>query len=299
MSPFALVSLRRTVLITLIFLLLPVAGLHDDADRALVAAAPTGRIRHALAGLPLSFEPNLGQADPRVKFLSRGRGYTLFLTKDQAVLETQESGEEGRLWSVARGPLLSDRNSKFETRNSAALRAPNSNPESPLVLRLRLLGANAGAKVTGHDELPGKSNYFIGKDPTKWHTHIPTYGRVRFASIYPGVDLVYYGEQNGQLEYDFVLAPGADPKRISLAIGAEAEIGGKLKALRIASNGDLVVHLPGGELRLRRPVVYQAQSTVDSRESTVLSRQLTTDHGQLSIQIPESQTANWLTRAMS
>jgi len=286
MSPFALVSLRRTVLITLTFLLLPVAGLHDDADRALVAAAPTGRIRHALAGLPLSFEPNLGQADPRVKFLSRGRGYTLFLTKDQAILamqesgaRSQESGEEGRPWSVARGPLLSDRNSKLETRNSAALRAPNSNPESPLVLRLRLLGANAGAKVSGHDELPGKSSYFIGKDPAKWHTHIPTYGRVRFASIYPGVDLVYYGEQNGQLEYDFVLGPGADPKRISLAIGAEAEIGGKLKALRIASNGDLVVHLPGGELRLRRPVVYQAQSTVDSRESAVLSRQLTTDHG--------------------
>ena len=129
MSPFALVSLRRTGLITLTFLLLPVAGLHDDADRALVAAAPTGRIRHALAGLPLSFEPNLGQADPRVKFLSRGRGYTLFLTKDQAVLETQESGEGRRQSFLVPGPSLSDRNSKFGTRNSAALRAPNSNPE--------------------------------------------------------------------------------------------------------------------------------------------------------------------------
>jgi len=286
MSSLALVSLRRTALITATFLLFPVAGLHDGADHALVVAAPTARIRHALAGLPLSFEPNLGQADPRVKFLSRGRGYTLFLTKDQAILamqesgaRSQESGEEGRPWSAARGPLLCDRNSKLETRKSAAHCAPNSNPESPLIVRLRLQGANSGAKVAGQDELPGKSNYFIGNDPKKWRTRVPTYGRVRFASIYPGVDLVYYGEQNGQLEYDFVLAPGADPKRISLAIAAEAELGGKLKALRIASNGDLVVHLPDSELRLRRPVVYQARSTVDSGESAVQSRQRTTDHG--------------------
>jgi hypothetical protein len=318
MSPFALVSLRRTGLITLTFLLLPVAGLHDDADRALVAAAPTGRIRHALAGLPLSFEPNLGQADPRVKFLSRGRGYTLFLTKDQAILamqesgaRSQESGEEGRPWSAARGPLLSDRNSKFGTRNSAALRAPNSNPESPLVLRLRLLGANAGAKVTGMDELPGKSNYFIGKDPKKWHTHIPTYGRVRFASIYPGVDLVYYGEQNGQLEYDFVLAPGADPRAIQLAIAGPGQEDSRQKAvgsrqkpsrnqtphtirigkpeiappLRIAANGDLIVAQAGGDLRLHKPVAYQVLSSVQNRRRT-------TDDGQRTTPNPKSKIQN-------
>ncbi len=259
MSPFALVSLRRIVLITVTFLLFPVAGLHDDSDRALVAAAPTGRIRHALAGLPLSFEPNLGQADPRVKFLSRGRGYTLFLTKDQAILAMQESGarsqepgEEGRPWSEARGPSLKDRNSKLEARNSAAHRAPNPDPESPLVLRL--VGARPDAEVTGRDELPGKANYFIGTDPKKWRTNVPTYAKVRYHDVYPGVDLEYYGSPSahGQLEYDFIVAPGADPSAIALRVGAVRE-----PPLRIEADGDLVIPGNRGEIRFHKPLIYQ------------------------------------------
>jgi hypothetical protein len=161
------------------------------------------------------------------------------------------------------------------------------------------------------DELPGKSNYFIGKDPKKWHTHVPTYGRVRFASIYPGVDLVYYAGQNRQLEYDFVLAPGADPRAIQLAIAGPGQedsgqkaVGNKQKAprsqtphaipngkpeiappLRIAANGDLIVAQARGDLRLHKPVAYQVPSTVQNRRRT-------TDDGQRTSPNPKSQIQN-------
>jgi len=72
----------------------------------------------------------------------------------------------------------------------------------------------------GAEELPGKTNYFIGNDPKKWRTNVPTYAQVRYHDVYPGVDLVYYGNQGGQLEYDFVVAPGADPSAIALDVGA-------------------------------------------------------------------------------
>src|SRR5947207_7339241 len=85
----------------------------------------------------------------------------------------------------------------------------------PDVLQMKLVGANQAAKVTALDELPGKSNYFIGNDPKKWRTDVPTYGKVKYQGVYPGIDLVYYGNQR-QLEYDFVVAPGADRKAITL-----------------------------------------------------------------------------------
>ena len=333
MSPLAFVILRRAWVCLVGVLVLPFVGVTDHSSRAPVAAVPDGRVRLARAGLPLSFEPNLGQADPSVEFLSRGRGYTLFLTKDQAILAMQESGarskepgEEGRPSSVARGPSLNDRNSKFGIRNSNAhhslpptasrlpglhTRAVSPDLVFPSVLRLRLLGASTGAKVAGMDELPGKSNYFIGKDPKKWHTHVPTYGRVRFASIYPGVDLVYYAGQNRQLEYDFVLAPGADPRAIQLAIAGPGQedsgqkaVGNKQKAprsqtphaipngkpeiappLRIAANGDLIVAQARGDLRLHKPVAYQVPSTVQNRRRT-------TDDGQRTSPNPKSQIQN-------
>jgi hypothetical protein len=221
MSPFALVSLRRTVLIAVTFFLLPIPGMNDTASRVLVAASPTRRIHPALAGLPLSFEPNLGQVDPRVKFLSRGRGYTLFLTKDQAIL-------------------------RIERRKAKS--------ENELV-HLRLVGAKSDAEVTGRDELPGKSNYFIGNDPKKWRTNVPTYAKVRYKDVYPGVDLEYHGSPSahGQLEYDFIVAPGADPSIIALRVGAVRE-----PPLRIEADGDLMIPANRGEILFHKPLIYQA-----------------------------------------
>src|SRR5260370_1159377 len=119
---------------------------------------------------------------------------------------------------------------------------------------MRLVGANATAPVTGLEELPGKSNYFIGNDPSKWRTNVPNYAKVKYANVYPGVDLVYYGNQR-QLEFDLVVQPGADPNAVTLDF--RAALNGKPAALRINDKGDLVV----GEVIFHKPVVYQPTTT--------------------------------------
>jgi len=133
---------------------------------------------------------------------------------------------------------------------------------------MKLVGANPASQIAGLEELPGRSNYFIGNDPKKWRTNVPNYAKVRYKGIYPGVDLVYYGNQR-HLEYDFVVAPGADPKAIRLGFetgNSKLETGdSKLEirnskfapTLRIDADGDLVVSIEGGELRFRKPVIYQ------------------------------------------
>src|SRR5205823_14344603 len=111
-------------------------------------------------------------------------------------------------------------------------------PDSGLVLRLQLVGANPNPHIAGLEELPGKVNYLLGNDPTKWHTNISTYAKVQYQGVYPGVDLVYYGQQ-GHLEYDFVVAPGVDPQVIRLAF---ADLGGAglTPAPTLDANGDLI-----------------------------------------------------------
>jgi hypothetical protein len=127
--------------------------------------------------------------------------------------------------------------------------ATNNEPRTPdAVLHMKLVGANLQAKVSGLEELPGKSNYFMGNDPKKWRTNVPNYAKVKYADVYPGVDLVYYGNQ-GKLEYDFVVSPGADPGRITL----ELQTGQS----KIDKHGDLVVATDGGEVVFHKPVIYQ------------------------------------------
>jgi hypothetical protein len=208
------------------------------AVHAAKASGPRPAARKALASkslptalsLPLFFEPNQGQTAPQVKFLARGAGYGLFLTADEAVLELQTSA--------------------VSTQHSAPgsqLSAVSSQLASSSVIRMRLDGANASACVSGGSPLPGKSSYFIGNDPAKWHHEIPQFARVQYQAVYPGVDLVYYGNQ-GQLEYDFRVAPGADPNQIALSFqGASTRI----------DSGDLMLSTDQGDVRFRAPHVYQ------------------------------------------
>jgi hypothetical protein len=164
----------------------------------------------------LSFQANQGQLAGPVDFLARGPGYVLYLSAGSAVL---------------------------------GLKAPSAGDAAALdVLTMHLVGAAAAAAV-GLDPLAGHSNYFIGDDPAAWHTGVPTYGRVEYDSVYPGINLVYYGNQR-QLEYDFVLAPGADPAAIDLAF--EGALG-----MALDPQGDLVLHIAGGDLVERAPVLYQ------------------------------------------
>jgi hypothetical protein len=193
-----------------------------------------------------------------VKFVSRGPGYSLFLTPTEAVFQLRiadlglrnanhEKAGPARL-SL---PSATSGFSRYGRDPQPEIGSPKSairNPKSE-ILRLRLVGANPSPQVRGLEELPGKSNYFIGDDPSKWRTNVPNYAKVEYREVYPGVNLVYYGNQR-QLEHDFVVAPGADPNAIRFAIeGADK--------LELDAAGDLVLHVAGGKVCLRKPVVYQ------------------------------------------
>ncbi len=189
----------------------------------------------AYGKLALRFEANRGQSDPRVRFLSHGSGYELFLTEREAVLAL------GR-------PAPSSHSSLTRFERSRGL-PPLRPGAAASVLRLRLVGASPAPRVLGLEELSGKSNYFIGNDPRNWRTGVASYGRVKYQGIYPGVDLVFYGNHH-RLEYDFVVAPGADPTSIALDVEGA-------RSLRVNGLGDLLIHVPGGEVQFQRPVVYQ------------------------------------------
>jgi hypothetical protein len=176
--------------------------------------------------LPLSFERNEGQADRRAEFISRGRGYAMFLARGgEAVLVlTSSSG-------------------------SSADPSIKKDGDSRAALRLKLTGADKQSRAHGRDELPGKANYLRGNDPKQWRTGIPTYAKVAYEDVYPGIDLVYYGNQR-QLEYDLIVHPGADPRLIALEIeGADR--------LDVDTAGDLVLQTAIGVVRQRKPVIYQ------------------------------------------
>ncbi|PYV26998.1 MAG: hypothetical protein DMG27_05145, partial [Acidobacteria bacterium] len=207
--------------------------------------AVEARLVAAYGKLPLSFEANSGQADDSVKFLSHGRGYTVSLTATEAALCFGAPERCGTRSAVKD--------------NEAALHR-TAQPAGTLV-NMKLVGANRGPRVSGLDRLPGTANYFIGSNPRNWRTRVATYAKVRYKSVYPGIDLIYYGNQ-AQLEYDFVVAPGADPKTIRLSL----EGGG---ALKLDARGDLVLGGKGEEIRFHRPRFYQERG---SRQQQVPGR---------------------------
>src|SRR5438309_3435632 len=196
------------------------------------AAATEARVSEAYGKLPLHFEANRGQTHQDVRFLARGPGYSLYLTAGEAVLVLTKPNPDTKR----------DAHSTPERLNTQAR-------GTPVVVRMSLVGAAPKPPVTGLEELPGKANYFIGNDPAKWRTNVPTYAKVHYREVYPGIDLVYYGNQR-QLEYDLVVRPGADPTRIVLDIqGAER--------LQVDAQGDLVLHTSVGPIRQRKPVIHQ------------------------------------------
>jgi hypothetical protein len=193
--------------------------------------APAAKSRQSLARLPLSFEANQGQTDKEVDYLSRGPGYTVFLTPTEAVL------------TLSPAQLAAD---SSEEKGTFGLLAPK--PEATAV-RIQLIGANPAGHATGGNRLPGNVNYFRGNDPSRWQTRIPTYAEVQYHDVYPGIGLLYYGNQQ-QLEYDFQVAPGADPSQIRLAFAGA-------QSIRVDARGDLVMQAGGQTLRQHQPVAYQ------------------------------------------
>ncbi len=199
-------------------------------------ATASARLLERYGKLPLRFEANQGQTDEDVKFLSRGKGYTMFLTSGGAVMTLRAPGKENKQSGEVREGESGSRERGMESGRSA-------------VLRMNLVGANHGTRVVGGEELPGKSNYLIGNDRSKWRIDVPNYDRVKYESVYPGVDLVYYGHQ-GELESDFIVAAGADAAAIRLRMDGA-------KRVRINRQGDLELEMDGGKVVLGKPVVYQ------------------------------------------
>jgi hypothetical protein len=206
---------------------------------SLAATSPTATSKSALLAasgdLPLRFEANRGQTDPRVNFLSRAAGSALFLTPAGAVLTLDAPSH------------LDDRSAESSSANYLRRNARSS--RNRVALQMSLEGANPAVAAQGLDRLPGKSNYFIGNNPRNWRTNVPAYAKVRYAAVYPGVDLIYYGNRRA-LEYDFVLAPGADPSQIRLKVaGADS--------ISVSSDGGVVLKTAAGNVNLALPQIYQ------------------------------------------
>ncbi len=178
--------------------------------------AATAEARNSYGRLPLSFEANCGQSEQACDYLARGAGYALFLKPTEAIF-------------------------RLDQRHAAA-------GSSSALLRMVLVRADA-APAEGVKELPGKVNYFVGNDPAGWRTDVRTFGRVRYHGIYPGIDLTYYGNQR-QLEYDFEIAPGADPETVSLRFEGADKV-------EVDATGALLLTLGEKVIRQPKPTIYQ------------------------------------------
>ena len=161
--------------------------------------------------LPIAFEPNVGQGPARARYFARAANYKLILTDNETIVELNDGG--------------------------------------PSKIRMTMAGTSPDARFEALDTLPGISNYYLGNDPNKWRTHVPQYARLKQRDSYPGIDMVFYS-RNGQLEYDCIVRPGADPSQIRFAYEG-------VERLRVDSNGDLVLSTGGRELRQLKPTVYQ------------------------------------------
>jgi hypothetical protein len=191
----------------------------------------------------LRFEANAALTDTAARFLARGNGYELALTASEVVLA-------------------------LRTAVDAASPGTHATPKQASLVRLRFLGATPGARVLGEEQLPGTVNYFRGSEPARWRTKVPVFGRVRCEQIYPGIDLIYYGNQR-QVEHDFLVAPGADPKQIAMTFDGVDDV-------KLDPKGNLRLHAGEGEVILQAPIAYQI---IDGARHEVAAAFALTAHG--------------------
>jgi Big-like domain-containing protein/ASPM-SPD-2-Hydin domain-containing protein/beta-propeller repeat-containing protein len=208
-----------------------------SASLSPVKMQPTPQfISKLLPHLPISFEENRGQFDSRVKFLSRGAGYGLFLSSGQATIL-----HKGRAHLTDGGDA-----------SSVVAAMSGSEVQIKSITQLTWLGANPNSQPRGNGRQGGESNYLIGKDPSKWRRHVQHYDRVRLHELYPGIDLVYHGAQQ-QVELDYVIAPHANPREIQVGISGPSIVS-------INESAQLSISSAGDELLLLPPSAYQERN---------------------------------------
>lgn len=186
------------------------------APALLAFAAPVMSPEALLTRVPIEFEVNQGQHDASVRYLARARGYQMFLTDAGAVI---------------------------------SLSQPSVQYAESSVIQMRFMGANQMPELVGKEPSEHKANYLRGDDILVSHSNIPNYARVLYRKVYPGIDVAFYGK-NGSVEYDFLLQPGANPKRIEIAFDGA-------RRLELDERGDLLIHTVAGVLTQHKPIVYQ------------------------------------------
>ena len=196
-------------------------------------------VRASLQALPLAFEENQGQTDPQVKYMARGSGYTVFLTGNDTVFALHSSAHSAE---TTRNP-----------RSTAGVQTPGIDDRSAAI-HMQLVGGNPQSVIAASHELPSRSNYFIGTDSRQWHSNVAQYARVAYADVYPGVDMAFYGVQK-QLEFDFIVAPGASPRAIRLGLSGTQQI-------TTDDSGNLVLGSSAGDVVLHKPFAYQQKDGV-------------------------------------
>lgn len=230
-------GLRCLPVVTQLPLWLALGGCAPTTETAIPAAR--GKVQMAYGKVPMSFEANEGQADPSTKFLGRGRGYGVFLQRSKFTLVYRKE-------AAPRDPRRSDAVADFLQTHATP----------PVVVETRLVGGET-ERIVGLEELPGKVNYFTGSDPTRWRTGVPTFGKVKYESVYPGVDLVFHSSER-DLEYDFVVAPGASHETIRLAFDEADHV-------TVDGQGNLRVRASGQEIVHQAPVIFQESDGVRTR----------------------------------
>ena len=203
-------------------------------DPVLSAQSSSPAIAGAYGQLPLAFIQNDGQLDKHVKYYERGAGHTTFFSENGVTLALSKV--------IPRGDSAPE--------NDSSLAFPvDAQAHTTTVVKLAPLGANKRPRIVAESQMSAKVNYFKGNDRKSWRSNVPTYQAVRYEEIYPGIDLRFYGN-NQQLEYDFIVNPGADPDGIALAYEG-------IEKLSINAGGELVVQLKDGAMIQKRPVIYQ------------------------------------------
>lgn len=225
------------------------AGLCKE-DAAPIAIPAVNQARQ-----PMSFEINRGQANSDVRFVGRGRDFALLLKSNEAVLSLRNRKQ---------APGLAAQNATQPSNESSASH----------LLTMKLDGAKSNSLISGEEPQEVRANYFIGNDPAKWIRGVETYSRVAYSGVYPGIDLVFYGNQR-QLEYDFTVAPGADPEDIRLRFEGADNV-------ELNSDGALILHTAAGAVRQEAPVAYQEANGARVEVQSAFKRR---DDGTIGFQI--------------
>jgi hypothetical protein len=240
----------------------------QPASRA-SSPADHSRVNATYAALPLTFEPNVGQTDPQVKYVARGRGYSLFLTSTSAYFAVPVRSQIPKTKSAHQKIDLSRSKREFRKHTMAAGEQRNAVAS----IEMDLLGSNPQPHISAENQLPGVTNYLLGRDPSKWRSGVAHYGQVRYREVYPGVDLAYHGaaqvqtqaavaQANDKFEFDFLIDPGANPEAVKLGFHGS-------KGLRTGASGDLIIASAAGDLHLHQPFAYQElngkRQSIDAR----------------------------------